>query len=174
MRPWDNFFWWVEVDDLPPKTQVDPQNWPPPGGTRPAETTASVNANNGIHVKTGADRVTIWLSPEVVDFKRRISVTVNSTRPVKLASDLEPSLSVLLEDVRSARRPLAPVLGQGRVARRPRERGRPISESDALRSLRGRQSLSPGCQAVATARQASTPLSGRKPPPVPRKSGKEA
>ncbi len=72
-----------------------------PGGTRPAETTASVNANNGIHVKTGADRVTIWLSPEVVDFKRRISVTVNSTRPVKLASDLEPSLSVLLEDVRT-------------------------------------------------------------------------
>ncbi len=94
-------FWWIEVSDLPPKTIVDPQNWPPAAGTRAAETTASVNASNGIHVKTGADRVTIWLSPEVVDFKRRITVTVNSTRPVKLASDLEPSLSVLLEDVRT-------------------------------------------------------------------------
>ena len=101
MRPWDNFFWWVEVADLPAKTLVDPQDWPVPTGSRAAETVASVNANNGIHVKTGADRVTVWLSPEVVDFKRRITITVNSSRPIKLTGDLEPSLSVLLEDVRT-------------------------------------------------------------------------
>jgi predicted esterase len=100
MRSWDNFFWWVEVSDLPAKTVIDPTNWPPPSGTRPAETVARVNANNGIHVKTGADRVTVWLSPEVIDFKRKITVNV-SGRAIKLSGDLEPSLSVLLEDVRT-------------------------------------------------------------------------
>ena len=24
MRPWDNFFWWVEVQGLPPRSMVDP------------------------------------------------------------------------------------------------------------------------------------------------------
>jgi predicted esterase len=100
MRPWDNFFWWVEVGDLPQKTLVDPSDWPPASGTRAAETTAKVNANNGVHVKTGADRVTVWLSPEVVDFKRKITVSIGG-RAVKLTGDLEPSLSVLLEDVRT-------------------------------------------------------------------------
>jgi predicted esterase len=101
MRPWDNFFWWVEIADLPPKTIVDPQDWPVPSGTRAAQTTASVNANNGIHVKTGADRVTVWLSPEVIDFKRKITISVNSSRAVKPSQDIEPSLAVLLEDVRT-------------------------------------------------------------------------
>ena len=59
-----------------------------------------MNATNGIRVTTGADRVTVWLSPEVVDFKRKITVQVNNTR-VKTARDIEPSLSVLLEDVRT-------------------------------------------------------------------------
>ena len=35
MRPWDNFFWWVELAELPPKTQVDPQDWPLPSGRAP-------------------------------------------------------------------------------------------------------------------------------------------
>jgi predicted esterase/tetratricopeptide (TPR) repeat protein len=100
MRSWDNFFWWVEIADLPPKMLVDPLDWPLPSGSRAAETTANVNANNGIHVKTPADRVTIWLSPEVVDFKRKITLNVNA-RTIKTAPDIEPSLSVLLEDVRT-------------------------------------------------------------------------
>ncbi len=36
MRPWDNFFWWLEADGLPPKAMVAPGNWPPPHGVRPA------------------------------------------------------------------------------------------------------------------------------------------
>ena len=101
MRPWDNFFWWVEVSDLPPKTIVDPQNWPPAVGHRAAETTASVNANNGIHVKTGRRSghdlaIARGGGLQAPDHGQR-----ERPRPVKLASDLEPSLSVLLEDVRT-------------------------------------------------------------------------
>ncbi len=32
MRPWDNFFWWLEADGLPPKSMVSPGTWPPPQG----------------------------------------------------------------------------------------------------------------------------------------------
>ena len=40
--PWDNFFWWVEVLDLPPKTMVDPDNWPLPSApARPRPTPRS-------------------------------------------------------------------------------------------------------------------------------------
>ena len=89
MRSWDNFFWWVEVADLPSKVLVDPPDWPVQSGTRAAETTASINANNGIHVKTPADRVTIWLSPEVVDFKRKITLSV-SGRTIKTTPTSSP------------------------------------------------------------------------------------
>src|SRR5262249_9406812 len=29
MRPWDSFFWWLEVEGLAPKSMVSPGNWPP-------------------------------------------------------------------------------------------------------------------------------------------------
>ena len=35
MRPWDNFFWWLEVGDLPEKSMVAPASWPPPRAARP-------------------------------------------------------------------------------------------------------------------------------------------
>lgn len=100
LRSWDTFFWWLELADLPDKAQVDPQDWPLPSGARATETKANVNANNGVHISTAADRVTVWLSPEVVDFKKKITITING-RSVKLSQGIEPSMSVLLEDVRT-------------------------------------------------------------------------
>ena len=35
MRPWDNFFWWLEAEGLPAKSMVAPGNWPPPRTARP-------------------------------------------------------------------------------------------------------------------------------------------
>ena len=29
MRPWDNFFWWVELGQLPPQAMTDPSEWEP-------------------------------------------------------------------------------------------------------------------------------------------------
>ena len=43
MRPWDNYFWWVEVQGLPPRSTVDPADWPPPRGTQPVQVKASIN-----------------------------------------------------------------------------------------------------------------------------------
>jgi predicted esterase len=100
MRRWDNFFWWVELDELPEKAMIDPVDWPPPRGVNPMETKASVTAINGVRVLTGAARVRVWLSPEIVDFDRRVSVIVNGRR-LLTEQLLEPDLGTFLDDVRT-------------------------------------------------------------------------
>ncbi len=42
-RPWDHYFWWIEMDKLPPQN-----------GTRALLVEGTINANNGIHVKAPA------------------------------------------------------------------------------------------------------------------------
>ena len=100
MRQWDNFFWWVELGGLPPRSAVDPADWPPPRGTLPVRLEASINAANGLNVRSGTSRVTVWLSPEMVDFGRRVNVLVNGRR-VNTADKIQPNLEILLEDVRT-------------------------------------------------------------------------
>lgn len=100
MRPTDNFFWWVEVEDLPPATLVDPLNWPPPRNFQPAGIEARRLANNGLIVSGPASStVTVWLTPELIDFTRRGTVTIN--RRKFTGDELQPKIETLLEDVRS-------------------------------------------------------------------------
>ncbi len=53
MRPWDQFFWWVELDGFPDRFVVLPTNWPQPKA-KDAETDAKITQNNTIRVKTPA------------------------------------------------------------------------------------------------------------------------
>jgi len=101
MRPWDNFFWWVEVGDQPDRTMVNPNQWPPPRGTRPMQVDANLTATGGIRVNTGAKRVTIWLAPELVQFDGQFEINVNGSRLGRQRSEVRPDLVVLLEDVRT-------------------------------------------------------------------------
>ena len=105
MRPWDNFFWWVELADLPTRSMVHPPDWPPPRGTLPAETKASITPTGGIYLRTGAGKATVYLSPEVFDFDNAINVAINGRRlksPTPLTeADIESTLATLLEDVRT-------------------------------------------------------------------------
>jgi pimeloyl-ACP methyl ester carboxylesterase len=101
MRPWDNFFWWVELFDMPPKSTVEPENWPPPRGVQAMRTEASITATNGLRVRTGASRAIIWLSPEMLDFQRRVTISVNGRRVNRSEAFVRPSLRVLLEDART-------------------------------------------------------------------------
>lgn len=101
LRPWDNYFWWVEVQGFPPKAVVDPVDWPPPNGTQPLQIKGTINAKNGINVRTGASQVTVWLSPKMIDFKRRSTITVNGRRLNGPDQMIQPNLRVLLEDVRT-------------------------------------------------------------------------
>ncbi len=93
MRPWDQFFWWVELDDYPDRFVVMPTNWPQPRA-KDAETDAQITQGNTIRVKTPATSITVWLSPELVDFSQRISFE-------RERIEVTPSSPVLLEDVRT-------------------------------------------------------------------------
>ncbi len=93
MRPWDQFFWWLELSGFPERSMVLPESWPEPK-MKEARTEARVMANNSIWIKTAATDVTVCLSPEFVDFDRRISINGHRV-------DVTPKAEELLEDVRT-------------------------------------------------------------------------
>ena len=101
MREGDNFFWWVELGGMPPRTTVNPEDWPPPRGTRPAQVAARITANNNLSIQTKTSRLTVWLAPGMFDFKRAISIVVNGRKMNNHATSLAPNLETLLEDVRT-------------------------------------------------------------------------
>jgi pimeloyl-ACP methyl ester carboxylesterase len=101
MRPWDNYFWWFEGREFPDRAMVDPVNWPPKRGVRPLGITGKRTANNGLSINTGDMKATVWLSPELVDFDRRVPVSINGRSLKSGGLLIEPDLGVLLEDVRT-------------------------------------------------------------------------
>ncbi len=98
MRPWDNFFWWIEGRDFP--GTVAPSNWPQ-RSARPTEVQGKRLANNGLAARTASKQTTIWLSPDVVDFSAPVRVTLNGRRVTSVQGHIQPQLEVLLEDVRT-------------------------------------------------------------------------
>jgi predicted esterase len=101
MREWDNYFWWVELADMPARCIVAPETWPPPRGTLAVNTEAAINAENGINIRTGAARVTVWLSPEMVDLTRTVKIMVNGSRLKTGDPANDPDLAIMLEDART-------------------------------------------------------------------------
>ncbi|HIN94312.1 MAG TPA: peptidase, partial [Planctomycetes bacterium] len=76
MRTWDNYFWWAELGEFPERSIVNPLEWPK-ARARPVETEGTIQDNNRIRIRSGTSKVTVWLSPEMVDFQERIHVTIN-------------------------------------------------------------------------------------------------
>ncbi len=98
LRPWDNFFWWVECGKFLEANMVLPPQWGDKNKTpaRAAQTEARVLAN-GVLAKSAAGKVTVWLSPEIVNFEAPMTVTINGRKQ----PSPQPSVAVLLEDVRT-------------------------------------------------------------------------
>jgi predicted esterase len=100
MRPWDNFFWWVEIEEIPDASLVHPSEWPPKS-KRAMTTQGSVAGAGGgvqaVNVQTGAARVVVWLAPELVDFARPVRVTIKG----RTLPGPSPDVATLLEDVRT-------------------------------------------------------------------------
>ncbi len=101
MRSFDNFFWNVDIKGMPSSQTVDPAAWPPPKGTQPMrlEMKADAAAANGLSVRMQRVKLTVWLSPEWVSFERPITLSINGNTIPR--NSIKPSLSVLLEDVRT-------------------------------------------------------------------------
>jgi pimeloyl-ACP methyl ester carboxylesterase len=100
MRSWDNYFWWVELQGLPPKSVVDPADWPA-AGALPVEVKASINDKKVLNVQAGSSQVTVWLSPQMLDFKQRSTIMVNGRRLNNSDQLIRPDLQTMLKDVRS-------------------------------------------------------------------------
>ena len=105
MRPWDNYFWWTEFSKFPTGAITLPLEWPP-SSARCMEIEASIGPNNRIRVKSAAANISIFLN-RIWSTLKKMSLTVIGRERVV---PIEPSVEVMLEDVRS-RRSATPILG---------------------------------------------------------------
>jgi hypothetical protein len=80
---------------------VAPGNWPPPRGVRPTPIGGKRLETNKVSVKLQASKVTVWLSPELVDFTQPLVVEVNNHPISPRDRVVHPELAVLLEDART-------------------------------------------------------------------------
>ncbi len=106
MRDWDNFFWSVELSNMPANQMVDPAAWPPPRGLVPLTLDVKAISNartgeTGLNVEMHGANITVWLSPELVNFERPINVTINGTRVAGGKGAIKPSIPLMLEDART-------------------------------------------------------------------------
>jgi predicted esterase len=101
MRTWDNFFWWVEVEQFPSKTVVEPSDWDSRGARRPMAINCKINGNN-VFISSGAKQVAAYLSPDLIDLTKPVHVLLNG-KPLngKGLFVATPSVEVMLDDVRT-------------------------------------------------------------------------
>lgn len=100
MRAGDQFFWWLELNDIKSSVSVSPFLWEHADRLRPGDINAQITANGDVQITSiPADSCSILLSPEMgikLDQPIRISWRSKSTR-LSYNGDLQ----VMLEDVRT-------------------------------------------------------------------------
>ncbi len=99
MRPWQRQFWWWEVPEVPADKLVLPHEWPPQRGkVDPLQFVGKFDrARNRFSVQNCPGRqATLYLSPDLVDFSSKVSISYAGSHNV----DVQPSTPFLLEDVR--------------------------------------------------------------------------
>ncbi len=102
IRPWDNYFWFVELHGFPEKNTTWPQLFKDKGTkVKALKITGELReANSNSFVVTpesAGTGMTLWLSPDFFDFNREI--TING-RGRKFQGSVRPSREILLEDAR--------------------------------------------------------------------------
>ncbi len=99
MRSGDQFFWWVELEDLKPDLVIDPVLWNEENKRiRAAPVTGTIGDGNQIRVRGPSDRIKLCLRPQPgIDMYERIVVRYGS-RPRSI--DFNGSIDVMLEDAR--------------------------------------------------------------------------
>jgi len=101
MREWDNFFWWFEMHDIPPRQVVSPIAWDFVTERKSLPIEASIvstsNGNSNMRVTGGGESATFWLSPKWVNLDKEVLVGWNGKKTQQL---VQPSRVVILEDLR--------------------------------------------------------------------------
>lgn len=96
MRLFDNFFWYVELQEMPPAVVEPPLSWPPANPT-PLIVRGRIPSENTVMLQVGAAKATVGLNPEIIDFDKRSTILVNTRRLD--TRDLAPDVETLLNDV---------------------------------------------------------------------------
>ena len=100
IRSYDNYFWWVEIGEMPEHARADPDRWPP-RRIKSLTVEGKINRTDSlttVRVRSGSAPTTIWLAPELVDFDQRMRVVVRGFRDAKAPA---PDIAVMLEDART-------------------------------------------------------------------------
>jgi hypothetical protein len=106
-RPWDNFFWWVELPNLAndvPNNMVDPIDFPTRGVVPKVKVESKVHrATNTVVVTTGPKvaNVEVYLTPQMIDFRAKAAIRVNGKDYHPPNGMIEPNIEDMLEDVRT-------------------------------------------------------------------------
>jgi pimeloyl-ACP methyl ester carboxylesterase len=101
LRPWDSYFWWVEMEGMPASTMILPEDWDKTKRRNAFRVKGKVGNNNTMIVSGGASKVTLYLSPELVNFQAPLRLTVTGVAKAYPPSAIKPSVDVMLEDVRT-------------------------------------------------------------------------
>ena len=106
VRPWDSFFWWVEMPNLlgnVPGHMVEPIDFMS-RSVSPVKVQSRLHrGTNSVSITTAprAVNVQVFLSPEMIDFRAKASVKVNNNNYHPPNGMIEPDIEVMLDDVRT-------------------------------------------------------------------------
>src|SRR5262249_1127106 len=97
-----SYFWWVEMEDMPAASMILPEDWDKAKrrNINPLHVKGKVGGANSVVVSGGASRVTLYLSPDVVNFEQPLRLTVTGTRKPYPPGATKPSIGGVLEEGR--------------------------------------------------------------------------
>jgi pimeloyl-ACP methyl ester carboxylesterase len=102
LRPWDSYFWWVEMEDMPAASMILPEDWDKRRRNMNVfRVKGKVMGANSVVIGGGASRVTLFLSPQLVNFELPLRLTVTGAGKSYPPSAIKPSVEVILDDVRT-------------------------------------------------------------------------
>lgn len=101
VRPNNNRFFWLKSHTIPDSSRVRQASLKAPVG-RPKKISAKILSGRveytSISINSPSRVHTVWLTPELVDFDRRLQIRVGSTR--KYNDFIEASIETILDDLR--------------------------------------------------------------------------
>lgn len=100
MRRGDQFFWWLELDELAPSVAIDPFLWDQADSRNKGKVAAAVGSNNEIRITQGPSNFfKVFLEPSMgISLDQRVTVRYR-TRSSTL--DFKGGIDFMLEDVRT-------------------------------------------------------------------------
>ncbi len=102
LRPWDNYYWFIELDGFPRMNVMWPEMWTD-GKLKPLTIKGELKPEGEVNhfvvkpAKAGRS-MTLWLSDEFVNFEKEVKIT---GRGRKFEEAVTPSTQVMLEDART-------------------------------------------------------------------------